>query len=399
MSSQASDQYGPAPAATYASPGAQAPAQQKAQSIPFVRAARRASQQDFAASAVVGTGQQQLGPFDIQTNGFLRYLELYGVCTTAANAATTAFNSGTSDSPFIARINNSLQDPSSEFIINPYTGYELFLMEKYGAIEQSPYSDPRADPNFFTTTGVGGGLGGSFGIVLRVPLEDRQRDALAAVPNSAANKNYRFTTFLNTTASIYSTAPTNPGTFVLNCTNFYWTEPPASIAGVPTVATPNGNGTVAYLDREVFTAITSQTNPTLIFKNVGRVYKMAIFILRLASGARDGTLTDWPNPAAIWVNGFPLYYKPQHTWISEMQEFYGFNTGYDAANTLDTGVYTWHDLMVQPGLVTNWGSADQYLATVASTKIQLVGAWGGTASSLTILQRTIKPSSAAALYS
>ena len=308
MSSQASDQYGPAPAATYASPGAQAPAQQKAQSIPFVRAARRASQQDFAASAVVGTGQQQLGPFDIQTNGFLRYLELYGVCTTAANAATTAFNSGTSDSPFIALINNSLQDPSSEFIINPYTGYELFLMEKYGAIEQSPYSDPRADPNFFTTTGVGGGLGGSFGIVLRVPLEDRQRDALAAVPNSAANKNYRFTTFLNTTASIYSTAPTNPGTFVLNCTNFYWTEPPASIAGVPTVATPNGNGTVAYLDREVFTAITSQTNPTLIFKNVGRVYKMAIFILRLASGARDGTLTDWPNPAAIIslsIPGFP----------------------------------------------------------------------------------------------
>jgi hypothetical protein len=402
MAAQASDQYGPSPAATYASPGSQMPAQQKAQAIPFVRASRRASQQDFAQTLTMNTGQQQLGPFDIQTNGFLRFLELYTVCTTAGNSATTAFNTGTNDAPFIALTNNTLQDPSSEFIVNPYTGYELMLAEKYFNVAQTPYSDPRADPNYVLTTGPGA-TGGSFAFVLRVPLEDRQRDALAAVPNSAANKNYRYTTFLNSSSSVYSTAPTTLGSVAVSCTNFYWTEPPASIGNTPTVATPNGNGTVAYLDREVFTAISSQTNPTIIFKNVGRVYKSAIFVLRLSSGARDGTLTDWPNPLAIWINGFPLYYKPQHTWFSEMQELFGFTATalgtFDGVGTLDTGVYVWHDLDVQPGVNTNWGSADQYLATVASTKIQLVGSWGATANNLTILQRTIKPSSAAALYS
>jgi hypothetical protein len=397
MSMTQTDQYGPAPASTASSPGSAAPAPQQAQAIPFVRASRRASQQDFAQSGLtLSASSQQIGPIDLQTNGFLRYLELYISQTTAGNAATVAF---TQQGAFGVLQNVTLQDPSSEFIVSPFSGEELMLSEKYFEYAPSPFSDPRGDPNFLATAGAGA-TAGSFTTVLRVPLEDRMRDAFCAVPNSAANKNYRLQAFVAPSATIFTTPPTTPApNLQVQVTNFYWTEPPSSIAGAATVATPTGNGSVAYLDREVFTAITAQSNPTLILKNVGRVYKSALFILRNAAGAREDV--DWPNPTAIWVNGFPLYYKPTHTWLSEMSDNYGYGSGGQAKDTvggLDTGVYAWYDLFAQPGVQTNWGPADQMLPTVPSTKIQLVGVWGATANSLTVLERTIKPSSGAALY-
>lgn len=400
MSVMQSDQYGPAPASTQSSPTSAQPSSNQPSAIPFVRAARKASQQDFAQTALtLSAATQQIGPFDIQTNGFLRYLELYVSQTTAANSATVAF---AADAPFNVLQNVTLQDPSSEFIISPYSGYELFIAEKYfGYLSNPPASDVRTDPNYLATAGAGG-TGGSFGFPIRIPLEDRVRDAFCAVPNSAANKNYRLQCFVAPSATVFTTGPTTAApNLQVACTNFYWTEPPPSIAGAPCVPTPNGNGSVAYLDREVFTNLTSQSNPTLILKNVGRVYKNAAFILRNSSGARIGGLADtnWPDPASIWVNGFPLYYKPKHSWFTQMADDYELNTlGFDVANGLDTGVYIWSDLFSQPGSVTNWGPADQMLPTVPSTKIQIVGVFGGTASSLTVLERTIKPSSGAALF-
>ena len=394
-----SDQYGPAPASTASSPGSAQPSSAQQSAIPFVRASRKASQQDFAQPGLtLSAATQQIGPFDIQTNGFLRYLELYVSQTAAGNAATVAY---AADAPFNVLQNITLQDPSSEFIISPYSGYELYLAEKYfGYLANPPASDIRTDPNYLATAGSGA-TGGSFAFPIRVPLEDRVRDAFGAVPNSAANKNYRLQCFVAPSATVFTTPPTTPApNLQVACTNFYWTEPPPSIAGAPCVPTPNGNGTVCYLDREVFTNLTSQNNPTLILKNVGRVYKNVLFILRNASGARISG-TDWPDPASLWVNGFPLYYKPKHSWLTQMADDYEF-TGtpgtFDVANGLDTGVFAWSDLCSQPGSVTNWGPADQYLPTVPSTKIQLVGNFGVNASSMVVLQRTIKPSSGAALF-
>lgn len=390
-----SDQYGASPASNASSPGSAGAAQAKQNAIPFVRASRKATVQDFGVTqALSASSTPQLGPFDVQANGFLRGLELYCAATASGNSATVVF---AADGPFNAVQNITLQDPSSEFIVNPYAGYELFLAEKYFAYRgRSPYNDPRSDPNYLATAGATG-ASGSFAFNLWVPLEDRERDAFCAVPNSAANKNYRLQSYAAASASIWSTPPTTLPTMTIACTNFYWTQPPASIGNAPTVATPNGNGSVAYLDREVFTAITAQTNPTLILKNVGRVFKSMIFILRNSSNVRE--VTDWADPCSIWVNGFPLYYKPKHTWLAEMGDRYGMSgASYDTAGNLDTGVFALYDFHSQPGFVENWGSADQFLATLPSSKVQIVGSWGGGASSLTVLQRTIKPSSGAALY-
>lgn len=394
-----SDQYGPAPVSTASNPSSAAPANAAPTQIPFVRASRKATQQDFTFGATqLATGASpQIGPMDIQTNGFLRSLDLFVSAPTTGQA--TAGVSFQQDNPWSVLQNITLQDPSSEYIINPYSGYELYLAEKYFQYGgEAPFCDPRGDSNYFATIGTGTDAG-SFQFVLRVPLEDRTRDAFTAVPNSAANKNYRFQANLNTSGNIYTTSPSVLPSVTIQATNFYWTEPPASIGNVPTVQTPNGNGSVAYLDRETFTSLAGQTSPTLIFKNVGRVYKSVIMILRSTASPSLRDDADWPNPMSIWVNGYPLYYKPVNIWTSEMGDFYGLNgQTKDIAGGLDTGVYVWYDLANQPGRSTNWTDANQYLATVPSSKIQLVGAFGASASNLVILQRTIKPSSGAALY-
>jgi hypothetical protein len=158
---------------------------------------------------------------------------------------------------------------------------------------------------------------------------------------------------------------------------------------------------VAYLDREVFTALQSQTNPTLILKNVGRVFRGVLFLLYNSANARIET-NGYPDPMQIWVNGFPLYVKPQHSWKSQMADWtgYGFpGAAAEAALGLDTGVRYWGDLYDQTSMNQNWNPADQDLPTVASTKINLIGTWGSAADHVVLLERTIKPSSGAALYS
>src|SRR6266568_3736891 len=92
MSVQTSDQYGPAPASTQASPGQAQPAARQPAAIPFVRASRRATIQDFSVSGqTLRTTMTQLGPFDIQSVGFLRFLEVFVTQTTAGNSANVAF--------------------------------------------------------------------------------------------------------------------------------------------------------------------------------------------------------------------------------------------------------------------------------------------------------------------
>lgn len=364
--------------------------------IPFARASRKKTKQAFNLGPfTIGAAQQTLTPIQIPPGGFLEWVDVLITCTTSANAATVAF---AADAPWNALAYVDLRNSAGDSLIVPFNGYQLYLINKYGCLGiDAPYADPRRSPAFFATTGAGG-TGGSFQMLLRVPLELDPRDAFPAVPNLAANKSYQLQLALNTTAAIYTTPPTNPGSVTVFGLSGYWSQPnQMNAAGVNQEIKPLGNGSVSLWRYQP--AVVAQGDRLTQLLNVGNVIRTIIFTLRTAAGAR--TAADWPATSQIVLNDDILFLLPTGYWSHYMAVDYGYNTGaLDAAGGLDTGVFAVSQLMNQRGSVSADGPRDQFLVTYNTTLLQLRSTiFGANASSLEIITNELKPVSALALYS
>lgn len=389
----------PAPASLQRSPMAAAPAASGPQQIPFVRGSSLATMQDFsavgAAQGLIAGGTYQ---FQLQTNAFLEELILDISLTTAGNAATVAF---AADSPWQIFSSIYLNDPANQAIIAPISGYGLYLMNKY-LVDSGCDFDPQRDPAFVLTTG-GVGTGGSFSMRLVVPIEHRKRDALGAVNNSAANQRYLLgIQMIASFATLYTTAPTTPATFVnVVATQVYWTMPPAQIAtagGATQVQpTPSGLGTVCFVRYERHNEVSGGGSPQIQLNNVGDYISGLVFVLRTSANVRDPA--DWPSPFAWWVNDFQVHNLTVNVWQRDMARFYQLWSATGSAGGIDSGVYVMHFLNSLFDTSANFGPASQYLPTDATTKLQIRGStFGGGAGYLEIYTRTVRPVSGAALF-
>jgi hypothetical protein len=345
------------------------------------------------ATVLSTTAQTQLGPIQIPAAGYLRYIELTVTGTTSGNAATVAF---ATDGPFSVLAYLSVQNAAGDTIIVPITGYQLMLINKWGAMgEDPPFCDPRIS-GYSVTTGAGG-TGGSFAFTLRIPCEIDPHDAFGAVPNLAANKSYQVQLILAPTGSVYSTAPTTPPTINITGVAQFWTQPnPMNGVGTPQQVAPLGAGSVSMWRLQ--TIPVTQGDKIFQLTNVGNVIRAAIFTLRTGAGARDSA--DIPATWQIILNNDTLFYLPDAMWTGDMQSSSGYTTaGADLAGSLDTGVRVWHYMLEQNGRVRCDGPRDQYLPTLDATLLQVRGtSFGAGAATLEVLTNEIKPTSAAALY-
>jgi len=391
----------PAPADLARSPMSAGPGGQGASAIPFTRGSALATMQDALLSSTVLTAGAQV-QVQLQTNAFLAYVVTDWVMTTAGNSANVAFSA---DGPWNVIAKIQLDDPAGQSIITPITGYQLFLLNKY-LPDTGCRFDPQLDPNYSATTGTGA-TGGSFSFRLVLPIEHRARDAFGALNNSAANQRYLVTlttisSYVGTTG-IYSTAPTSAGTLTCQFSQWYWTAPPAAITtaqgSVPVAQTPAGLGSVGFVRYERHNEVSGGGSPMIQMNNVGDYISSLIFVDRNSSNARQST--DWPSPFSWWVNDFQVHQLFSNVWLRRMARAYRYTAAIGSAGGLDTGVYILPAL--NDGLfdyVDNYAPANQYLATDATTKLQIRGStWGSTASYLEVLTRLLRPVSGAALFS
>lgn len=392
--------------------GAAASPSQQVKAIPFTRAARKKTS---AATVLTGTytaNAIQLPVVQIPAAGYLRGVEILVQMTTALNSATTAFNA---DAPFnfINSINLVASDGSS--LVSNISGYGLFLTNKYGNFRaQAPFCDPRAD-QFFSQTSGSGATGGSFGFRLFLPVES-DGAGFTAIPNLAANKSYNINVQLAGSASVYSTAPTTLGTYTITIINHYWSQPAQSNAnGYPQEIAPNGVGSVMLTQ---FQSIPVTQGDRLVqLTNVGNVIKSLFFVLRNSSNARIET-NGWGSTNQLILNNDTLFYwnaplgtTTKDSWNSHITDAWAYGTAIngtapgtastvDAAGGLDTGVRAvgyFNDL--SGGFVSPNTSRDQFLPTLDSTLLQLRStSFGSAASTLEVYTMSIKPTSAAALY-
>lgn len=363
--------------------------------IPFTRAAREKKKQAFQLVATLGASPLTLNPIQLPPGGFLKYVDISVACVTAGNAAAVTF---AADGPFNVLTYVDLRNSAGDSIIVPFTGYQLMLINKYGALGvDPPYADPRTPRSFSTTAGAGA-TGGSFTFFVRIPLEFDPRDAIGSLPNLAANKSYQLQLNLSASTVPYGTPPTNAGTVTITGVMSYWSQPnQLNVANASQQVAPLGNGTVSLWRLQNETVAAGEKLTQLL--NVGNVIRCIIFVLRTAAGAR--TTADWAAISQLILNDDIVDYMPTAFWNKWMGEDYGYDVaGPDAYRSLDTGVFVYSEMFNQRGAVLADGPRDQFLVTYNTTLLQLRStSFGASASSLEIIQNDVKPTSPLALYS
>jgi hypothetical protein len=399
----------------------------QAAAIPFTRGSTLATMKDFTQAQNVGTTQQ----YQLQTNAFLESLILDISVVSSSNSASVVFGK---DAPWTIISQIRLDDPAGQSIIAPISGFQLYLLNIFLSDTDCNF-DPTRDPGYICIGGSGA-TAGSFEFRLVVPIEHRRRDALGALNNSAANQRYLLTittasslsAVTDNSTSVYTTAPTTPPTSVtISCYQQYWTSPPASItssAGSTAVqATPAGLGTVAFVRSETHNEVSGGGTPQIQLSNVGDIISNIIWILRTstnnqrdqytASTTINGSYTNWPTEFDFLVNDYQTQALSSDDWVRWCGRFYSLYSGVsNYASGLASGTGTTVTSGYLPGACfpmfmfnglfdtnVNFGAANQYLPTDATTKLQVRGStFGSGSSNLQVVSRLIRPVSGAALY-
>jgi hypothetical protein len=320
-------------------------------------------------------------------DGYLAGAIIRVTATTASNVATVAFQA---DGPFSALQSVIVEDIGGKQILGPLDGWKLYVLNRFGGFVYN--SDSKAN-GVYTATAGSGGTGGSYRFTLRVPIQVRRRDALGALPNRNASATFKLKLTLNTIASVYSTAPTNPASINVQVQQHGWaTSDQRDYKGNPASPTPNGVGSLLYTDVETIQLSAGSFNQRM--STFGGSLRVLIFELRDSTGSRAQGESDWPTLFEIEMDKVKVFSRSPITWEHLMSEDWGTNAsaeGLSTANTKPDGVYVLHwldDFGLMPGAENGF----RYQPVTPSTAIQLIGTIGGSgAHTLSVTKNYMSP--------
>ena len=356
--------------AVKARPGQQAPAPVPAQ--PFrVGVYDQESGADYDQTVTMTTSTVTFPAYSITPNGWLKGLWFLIECTTAGNSAATAFKA---DAPFSAIKQVTFYDVGGKQIFGPITGYDWLTIMKFGGYHE--IGDPRADLSYSTTTGAGA-TGGSFTMVMYLPLELVERDALGSIENKSTSAAYRVELILDQSSNVYSTAPTTLGTVRCRVILDGYTEPQAATAdGRPASQAPPAAGTIQYWSTENGTLPVGSTK-YLVQTGLGYSIRNIVFKLVDSTGSRAQGDADWPDPVLFQLGQVQLFNRFKKLWISKMGKDFGLtSTTADSALGRENGVFpVWFNQDF--GLRVGAELRNDYLVTKPGNVLALSGSIGG----------------------
>jgi hypothetical protein len=333
---------------------------------------RTLSSDGYQVSATPGATAQQLTPYTPSPNSYLRGIWIVSTCTTSGNAAATAFQP---DAPAIAYSSVTFQDANEKPIIGPFDGYTLLIINKFGGYLN--LGDPRANAVYSVTTGTGA-TGGSWSMVLYVPLEVVSRDALGALQNKSSSSSFQLVLSINTSANIYSTAPTTLAPVVTTCYEDGWVQPkPADLSGTPLKNAPPQLGTTQYWVRGSYNGMNGAQQVQL---NQGLGYPIRNFVgvnYDVSAGTRSAGDSDFPTTVQFLFKGTSMWNVSKTLWKHQMSALFDYYaTTADTANSLENGVYVLPfdvDFDHAPGAELRNG----YLGTQQGDQFQVIATWNG----------------------
>ncbi len=337
--------------------------------IPFIRGAVEHAEPFFDSTFTLSASQQNLGPIDVSTYGFLRSILVQVDLVSAGNVAAVAV---TEDAPWVAFAELAVQDVNGAPIFGPHSGYECYLHHKYGGFRNQ--CDPKLLPSTvfsaITTGAVGAAGSGKF--IFRINMERGARDGLGALANMNASAAYKVRGTINNLAGIFSVSPTNAPTMRVRMTAECYSQPlPENAARMPQATVPPANGTTGFSSRTLPPTVIGQN--TLKHTRVGNFIRNLIYVNRRAGTSRVNGEADLANVALQWFVDSRLLtnYSAEQLRLRMAEWFEFTSVTFEAAGGPDNGVFVLPFCSEFDGKA-GYELRDLWLPTTQATRLELL---------------------------
>lgn len=229
-------------------------------------------------------GATSFQPIQLPATGWVRKIALYFTAsyTTSASAAVVA-----GDGPFNLISNITLTDATGQSILQPISGYNLYLINKYLSCgtwktnTPNPYSNPHIGPEYaFSASSTSG----TAKFRLDIDLEQDVNNGYGCIPNLDANASLQLKIDVAAYSVAFTGGTASAATVSVVVDQHYWAPVGNNLGGFPVNSQPLGAGD--YLETRYETqTVTASAENTVQITNRGGLVKGMIFVSR-AAGAR-----------------------------------------------------------------------------------------------------------------
>lgn len=322
--------------------------------VPFDQASHHGMEPGPVFSWRPGASQVSFGPSPLPAQGYLKYVWLE---ITSLNGVA---GTGAGDYPWniinLIRLQDTNGAPLTEL-----TGFNLYLANTYGGYTGSP--DPRTLPDYSASAALP-----RFHLLIPVQISD---NGLGSLANQSAAAAYKLTIIGETSANIWSVAPTTIPDITIRTYCDFWTLPAShDMMGRPQEQDPPFNGVAQYWSQSMNNTVQAGQNRTQITRT-GGLLRTIIFCARIAGVRAD---TPFPDPVDFSWDSRDLKIMSASVLrsIARQQTI--------QLTARDTGVFPF---MFSTG-ESSWAGGDNainsWLPTVTATRLEITGtsAAGGT---------------------
>jgi hypothetical protein len=298
---------------------------------------------DIDVTLAATAAAQKLGTFKISPNGWLS-----GIWCFFQLAVTGGTYTASGDNPWSGIQKITFRDVGNREIIGPLTGYEWFIVNKYGGYWPG-MSDPRNPSSGFQSPGT---AATTAQFMLYLPLEIVYRDTLGEIENKSSSSSYTLEIYIDSMANTFGAGTFTGISWRMRGNLQGYTEPEAADSrGREFLQAPPADGTVQYWASEIWVATAGlgkynqQNGIGYSLRGVGWIgYDNANGTRATAWNFANPEATggDWFNPFTYSFGKVQLFQRPSGMWQNLMAKWYGYNTLSplaDAVNAPENGVF------------------------------------------------------------
>jgi len=334
----------------------------------------------------------------LAATGWVRRVSLlFSQTVTSASAGAIV----TGDSPWNLISNITLTDATGQPVMQPISGYNLYLLNKYlpsGSIDTNlirPYADPMLSPEFaFASTATTG----TALFRLDIDFEIDADTGYGCIPNLDSNASLQLKVDYAISTTAFTGTTTSAASLQMTVDQEYWAPVGSSVGGAAVESAPPGAGDYVETRYETQTLSASAENLVTLTNRGGLV--RGVLLISRAAGVRTA-ITALSN-FGILLDNQPINEGIKiESHLNQLRRMTG-HFGADLTTSyapLTAGVMSGLDRGVVPVLFSNLsGGRSSWLNTRAGSLLQMKVTPGASATTLEVVTQLAQVKDAGAFY-